>query len=82
MRNYSHKASNSWGDPGNTVHSVGIATGSGNKKNAFEIMQNGDIYVLGIGGYDGTNPDSASTLQEVLAALGTATSVNVADVIV
>lgn len=38
---------------------------------------NGDIYIIGIGGYDGTNKASASTLQEVLVALGTAADVDV-----
>ena len=33
--------------------------------NAFEIMQNGDIYVVGLGGYDGTNAGATGvqTLQ-------------------
>lgn len=49
-----------------TLHSVGIGTSMTDRKNAFEIMQNGDIYVVGIGGYDGTNPSEADTLQKVL----------------
>lgn len=37
------------------------------QKNAFEIMNNGDVYVQGIGNYDGINNDfSAQTLQEVI----------------
>ena len=32
-------------------------------------MGNGDIYVLGIGGYDGTNFSSADSLQTVIASL-------------
>lgn len=41
------------------------------RKNAFEIMMNGDIYVIGIGGYDGTNASAStsSTLQTVLQSL-------------
>lgn len=51
---------------GSTIHSVGIGTSINDRKNAFEIMQNGDMYVKGIGGYDGTNPSSAKTLQDEL----------------
>lgn len=35
-------------------------------KNAVEVMQNGDMYVLDIGGYDGQEITSATTLQEVI----------------
>ena len=64
--NVSNKASTTFGNAGNTIHSVGIGT-SNARKNAFEIMQNGDAYLLGIGGYDGTNPASAQTVQQELA---------------
>lgn len=37
-----------------TISSVGIGTSS-QRKNALEVMQNGDVYMLGVGGYDGTN---------------------------
>ena len=51
-----------------TRHSVGIGTSDNNRKNAFEIMQNGDIYVIGLGGYDGTNAGATGvqTLQQLL----------------
>lgn len=32
-------------------------------------MQNSDVYIIGIGGYDGKNIQDAKTLQEVLAEL-------------
>ena len=53
---------------GTTIHSVGIGTSGNDRKNAFEIMQNGDVYVKGVGGYDGTNAGAASTrkVQDVL----------------
>ena len=56
-------------DAEKTRHSVGIGSNGSNGKNAFEIMANGDIYVLGLGGYDGTNAlrDDVKTLQELLA---------------
>ena len=75
--NVSHKASADYGNAGNTQHSVGIGgsggSGSGGGKNAFEIMQNGDMYVLGVGGYQGTNTKvqdaTIKTLQEYIASL-------------
>lgn len=70
--NISHKASDTYGDLGNTQHSVGIGDNVA-KKNAFEIMQNGDMYVFGVGGYQGTNTHvqepSIKTLQAYLASL-------------
>lgn len=58
--NKSNKASDTFGGSGNTLHSVGIGTGSGTtpRKNAFEIMQNGDAHFYGVGTYNGTNPIS------------------------
>ena len=49
-----------------TRHSIGIGTSSTNRKNAVEVMDDGRVFVHGIGGYDGTNPDTAKTLQEVI----------------
>lgn len=64
--NKSNKASEAYGNAGNTQHSIGIGTSDDDRKNAIEVMQNGDIYIIGIGGYDGTNPSSASSLQDIL----------------
>lgn len=60
--NKSNKASATYGNAGNTQHSVGIGTGTGTtpRKNAFEIMQNGDAYLYGVGNYVGTNPTSGT----------------------
>ncbi len=44
---------------GTTQHSVGIGENDANK-NAFEIMQNGDAYLYGLGTYNGTNPISGT----------------------
>ena len=52
-------------DSDKTIHSVGIGL-SVTRKNAHEIMVNGDHYIYGIGGYDGINYQSAKTLQEVV----------------
>ena len=52
----------------NTEHSVGVGSSSG-RKNAFEIMQDGKVYVYGIGGYDGTNPSEATDLATFVGNL-------------
>lgn len=43
--NVSNKANNTWGDSGNTLFSVGNGTSANARHNAFEIRQNGDIYI-------------------------------------
>ena len=57
---------------GVTLHSVGIGDSS-SRKNAHEIMKNGDHYIYGIGGYDGTeiksNTNGIKTLQDVITDL-------------
>ena len=54
---------------GNTIHSVGIGSSS-ERKNAVEVMQNGDVYVLGVGGYDGKEISSAATLKDAIGNAG------------
>lgn len=49
----------------NTLHSVGCGDASV-RKNAHEITTDGKHYILGIGGYDGTNPQSSQDLVNVL----------------
>lgn len=51
-----------------TLHSVGMGMAKEpyTNRNAHEIMCNGDHYIYGIGGYDGTNYSTAKTLQEVV----------------
>lgn len=69
--NISNYASSNFGDAGNTIYSIGIG-GSDipDHKNAVEVMQNGDTYMIGVGGYDGTNISDAQTVQSVIAAGG------------
>lgn len=43
--NASNKANTTWGDSGNTLFSVGNGTADNARHNAFEIRQNGDIYI-------------------------------------
>ena len=60
--NLSHKASNTFGDSGNTLFSVGNGTSTGTSRhNAFEIRQNGDIYFE----YDGANTKLQDKLDEI-----------------
>ncbi len=49
-----------------TLFSIGFGDSDSNRKNAFEIMKNGRLFVFGLGGYDGTNPDSALSVQDLL----------------
>ena len=49
--NVSNSATTAFGDSGNTLFSVGNGTGDNARHNAFEIRQNGDIY-LSSGGTD------------------------------
>ena len=50
----------------NTIYSIGIGTADDSRKNAFEVMRNGDLYVYGIGEYDGTNPIQTNSLQTII----------------
>ena len=49
-----------------TVHSIGIGTSANDRKNAVEVLYNGQTFVYGVGGYTGANVTEASSLQEVL----------------
>ena len=75
--NKSNKTSTTFGNAGNTIHSIGIGTGAGSleeqdRKNAIEVMQNGDVYVFGIGEYNGKNFSTANTLQETINGMNSA----------
>lgn len=69
--NVSNSESDTFGSSGNTQHSFGIGTASNDRKNAFEIMQNGDAYLYGVGNYDGTNA-TASTANTIQTAINNA----------
>lgn len=49
-----------------TLHSVGIGTSETDRKNAVEVMDDGRIFLLGVGEFDGTNPGESSPVAEVL----------------
>lgn len=72
-----HNVSNSGKtDDLRTMHSVGIGSHLPDiRMNAHEIMANGDHYIYGLGGYDGTNAtaETSQTLQAVINSLSTIT---------
>ena len=49
-----------------TIHSTGIGDSNENRKNAFEILDDGSIFIYGIGNYDGTSLDNKNTIQDVI----------------
>ena len=54
-----------------TIHSIGIGGDNDHRANAVEVMVNGDVYIKGIGGYDGTNAEDTNTktVQETISTL-------------
>lgn len=56
---------------GYTKSSFGIGTSDDLRKNAYEIDYDGNIYIKGIGGYDGTNyrASNVKSVQTVIAEL-------------
>ena len=57
----------------NTRHSIGVGSSTSNRKNAIEVMENGDVYLSGVGNYDGIYvkgesgaPSGLQTLQETI----------------
>lgn len=55
-------------DAAKTLHSVGCGTAHNNRKNAVETMRDGKTYLLGVGSYDGTNPN-ASGVKDLATAI-------------
>lgn len=51
-----------------TRSSIGIGTDENDRKNAFEVMENGDTFIYGVGEYDGTNITTTNTKGERLPA--------------
>lgn len=52
-----------------TLYTIGMGWHSGLPKNAVEVKKNGDVFIIGIGGYDGTNASSAQSIQEFISSL-------------
>ena len=64
--NKSNKNSDNYGDEGNTAFSIGIGESDNTRKNTVEVMQNGNVYINGIGGYTGENPSDSKDLATYL----------------
>lgn len=48
-----------------TLHTIGNGDDKADCSNAVQIMQNGDTYIVGIGGFDGKNYKDAKSLQDI-----------------
>ena len=46
-----------------TRHSIGVGTSESDRKNAVEVMANGDVYLVNMLGYNGKNPDVVPSIQ-------------------
>lgn len=52
-----------------TLFSVGNGTDTDNRKNIIELKADGTVFISGIGGYDGTNPDNSKDLSKELQSV-------------
>lgn len=54
----------------NTIYSIGCGTEDNNRKNAFEVWENGKLFIIGVGGFDGTNAGESGvkSIQDLLNA--------------
>jgi hypothetical protein len=53
----------------NTLYSIGIGSGENDRKNAFEVTNNGDVYIKNIGGYNGESLSEVKSLQTIILEL-------------
>lgn len=67
--NKSNKVNGTFGNAGNTLHSIGIGTNENTRSNAIEVMQNADTYIKGVAGYDGTNPLGTNSIQSKFSSI-------------
>lgn len=51
-----------------TIHSIGIGEPDA-RANAVEVMQDGKVFINGVGGYDGTNPTTATNLATCMDSM-------------
>lgn len=65
--NISNKANTTFGDSGNTLFSVGNGTADNARHNAFEIRQNGDIYIS----YNGNDVNLQDLIADIYSKLPT-----------
>ena len=55
-----------------TLFSIGVGSSSSARKNAIEVKSNGDVYIYGIGGYDGRNSPGNSAYTSSVKSVGDA----------
>ena len=66
-QNDSEIAVGSWNKSSeNTKFTVGVGTGSTDRKNAFEVTSDGSVYINGIGDYVGNNASSTNSVKAVI----------------
>lgn len=70
LGNYSHVEGKYNHYVSDAISTIGIGTSDNNRSNAIIVMENGDIYVKGVGGYTGTNVGNGMTpLQTILSSV-------------
>lgn len=66
-QNASEIAVGSWNKSSeNTKFTVGVGTGSTDRKNAFEVTSDGNVYINGVGDYVGNNASSTNSVKAVI----------------
>lgn len=67
VQNDSETAVGSWNRSSkNTKFTVGIGTGSTDRKNAFEVTSDGSVYINGVGDYVGNNASSTNSVKAII----------------
>lgn len=49
-----------------TIDTIGYGTGPEDRKNLYELREDGSVYFVGVGNYNGTNANTADSIQDVL----------------
>ena len=52
-----------------TLFSVGNGTDTDNRKNIIELKADGTVFISGVGGYDGTNPEDSKDISKELQSV-------------
>lgn len=52
-----------------TIHSIGIGQDDAHRQNAVEVLNDGDVFIYGIGDYDGSDPGNATSLQSLIGGV-------------
>lgn len=56
-----------------TICTIGVGMSDNERKNAVQVMRNGDVYVTGVGGFEGNSEDEldlTKSVQEMMAFYG------------